>query len=72
MRSSLLLQQYLACLVRLTWMVCEIGGKWPHSLCFAECCFQDSFGHHEASLSSCIFSPSVSLWCNCTILLIQF
>ena len=27
------LQQYPACLVCLTWMVCEIGGKWSYSSC---------------------------------------
>ena len=33
MRSSLLLQQYPACLVRLTWIVFVMGGKWPYSWC---------------------------------------
>ena len=32
-------QQYPACLVCLTWMVCEIGGKWPYRCCFVGCCF---------------------------------
>ena len=31
MSSSLLLQQYPACLVRLTWIVFVIGGRWPYS-----------------------------------------
>ena len=31
MSSTLLLQQGPACLVCLTWMVCEMGGKWPYS-----------------------------------------
>ena len=35
MSSSLLLQQYPACLVRLTWIVFVMGGKWPYSCCFA-------------------------------------
>ena len=39
----LLLQQYSACLVSLTWMVCEIGGKWPYYSFFFECYFQDLF-----------------------------
>ena len=33
MSSSLLLQQCPACLVRLTWIVFVMGGKWPYS-CF--------------------------------------
>ena len=31
MSSSLLLQQCSACLVRLTWIVFVIGGRWPYS-----------------------------------------
>ena len=38
MSSSLLLQPCPACL---TLMLREIGGKWPNSCCFEECCFQD-------------------------------
>ena len=34
MRSSLLLQQCPACLVRLTWIVFVMGGRWPYSWCF--------------------------------------
>ena len=39
MSSSLLLQQCPACLVRLTWIVFVIGGRWPYSWCllFDEC-----------------------------------
>ena len=33
MSSSLLLQQCLACLVRLTWIVFVIGGRWPVCVC---------------------------------------
>ena len=33
MSSSLLLQQCLACLVRLTWIVFVMGGRWPYSWC---------------------------------------
>ena len=33
MSLSLLLQQYLACLVRLTCIVFVMGGKWPYSWC---------------------------------------
>ena len=43
MRSSLLLQQCPACLVRLTWIVFVMGGRWPYSRCFVGCCRQDLF-----------------------------
>ena len=43
MSSSLLLQQCPACLVRLTWIVFVMGGRWPYSWCFVGCCFQDLF-----------------------------
>ena len=39
--SSLLLQQCPACLVRLTWIVFVLGGRWPYSWCFVRCCRQD-------------------------------
>ena len=38
MSSSLLFQQCPACLVRLTWIVFVMGGKWPCSWCFVGCC----------------------------------
>ena len=41
--SSLLLQQCPACLVRLTWIVFVIGGRWPYSWCLVGCCCQDLF-----------------------------
>ena len=41
--SSLLLQQCPACLVRLTWIVFEIGGRCPYSWCLVGCCRQDLF-----------------------------
>ena len=41
MSSSLLLQQFPACLVRLTWIVFVIGGRWPYSWCLVGCCRQD-------------------------------
>ena len=41
--SSLLLQQCPACLVRLTWIVFVMGGRWPYSWCFVGCCLQDLF-----------------------------
>ena len=43
MSSSLLLQQCPACLVRLTWIVFVIGGRWPYSWCLVGCCYQDLF-----------------------------
>ena len=43
MSSSLLLQQYPACLVRLTWIVFVMGGRWPYSWCFLGCCRQGLF-----------------------------
>ena len=41
MSSSLLLQQCPACLVRLTWIVFLMGGRWPYSWCFVGCYCQD-------------------------------
>ena len=41
MSSSLLLQQCPACLVRLTWIVFVIGGRWPYSWCLVGCCCQE-------------------------------
>ena len=43
MSSSLLLQQCPACLVRLTWIVFVIGGRWPYSWCLVGWCCQDLF-----------------------------
>ena len=43
MSSSLLLQQCLACLVRLTWIVFVIGGRWSYSWCLVGCCRKDLF-----------------------------
>ena len=43
MSSFLLLQQCPACLVRLTWIVFVIGGRWPYSWCLVGCCRQDLF-----------------------------
>ena len=43
MSSSLLLQQCPACLVRLTWIVFMMGGRWPYSWCLVGCCCQDLF-----------------------------
>ena len=43
MSSPLLLQQCPACLVRLTWIVFVMGGRWPYSWCLVECCHEDLF-----------------------------
>ena len=43
MSSSLLLQQCPACLVRLTWIVSMMGGRWSYSWCFVGRYFQDLF-----------------------------
>ena len=43
MSSSLLLQQCPVCLVRLTWIVFVMGGRWSYSLCLVGCCLQDLF-----------------------------
>ena len=43
MSSSLLLQQYPACLVRPALIVFVMGGTWPYSCCFIGCCLQDLF-----------------------------
>ena len=44
MSSSLFFQQCPAYLVRLTWIVFVMGGKWPYSCCFVGCwyCSQHS------------------------------
>ena len=38
MSSSLVLQQCPACLVRLTWIVFVMGGRWLYSWFFVRCC----------------------------------
>ena len=43
MSSSLLLQLCPACLVRLTWIVFVMGGRWPYSWCLVGCWRQDLF-----------------------------
>ena len=43
MSSSLILQKCHACLVRLTWIVFVMDGKWPYSCCFVGCYLQDLF-----------------------------
>ena len=43
MSSSLLLQQRPTCLVRLTWIVFVMGGRWPYSWYLVGCCRPDLF-----------------------------
>ena len=43
MSLSLLLQPCPVCLVRLTWIVLVMGGRWPYSWCLVGCCHQDLF-----------------------------
>ena len=43
MSSSLVLQQCPACLVRQTWIVFVMGGRWPYSCCFVGCFLQDLY-----------------------------
>ena len=43
MSTSLLLQQCLAFLVRLTWIVFVMGGRWPYSWCLVGFCRQELF-----------------------------
>ena len=43
MISSLLLQQWSSCFVRLISMVLEMGIKWPYNCCYVGCWFQGLF-----------------------------
>ena len=52
MSSSLLLQQSLVCFIHLTWIVCDIGGKWPYSSCFVRYCFCVYTNHRAVFLRS--------------------
>ena len=49
---SLLLWQCPTYLIRLSWMVFEMGAEWPYSYCFAGCCFQYLFKTVQSSLCS--------------------
>ena len=71
--SPLLLEQCPACLVSLTWMFYEMGGKWLYNYCLVWCCFQDLF-KTAGNILYFSFSPDVSLESKCcshTIVLIQ-
>ena len=55
MSSSLLLQQCPACLVRRTWIVFVMGGRWPYSWCLVGCYRQDLFNFARSIL---VYLPS--------------
>ena len=57
MSSSLLLQQCPACLVRLTWKVFVIGGRWPYSLGHGYLSMAVLFSSIEATLIEATLSP---------------
>ena len=59
MSSSLLLQQCPACLVRLTWIVFVIGGRWPYSWCLVGCCRQDLFKIARRTIHTHIHAESI-------------
>ena len=50
MCSSMLLQQCPACLVRLTWIVFVLGGRWPYTCCLVGCFHQDLFNIYRSIL----------------------
>ena len=52
---SLFLQRCPTCFDCLTWMVYEMGGKWPYSCCLMECSFKDLF---KTALSILVWFPS--------------
>ena len=57
-----------ASLARLTWMICEIAGKWPYSRCFVRRCFRICSRLRTTFLySSCLAFTLcvllVSIWC---------
>ena len=49
-----------ACLAHLSWMVCEMVGKWLYSCCFVECCFHDLF--KAACNIFCVVPIKFFLW----------
>ena len=65
MSSSLLLQQCPACLVRLTWIIFLMGGRWSYSCCFVLCCHQDLFNIASNILVLASFRAVLlaSMWC---------
>ena len=75
-RTSLLLQQFPACLVCLSWMIFEMGGKWRYYCRFVMCCFHGLFkiARHILVNSHLVFSLCILLafsWWIHTVLLTQ-
>ena len=60
MSSSLLLQQCPACLVRLTWIVFVMGGRWPYSWCLVVCFRPDV---HKNYIVSSNYSHLIMIIC---------
>ena len=60
MSSSLLLQQ---CLVRLTWIVFVMGGRWPYSWCFVGSWRQDLFNIARNILMKNAVKIAIDVWC---------
>ena len=60
---SILLQQYPACLARLTWMVCKMGGMWSTNTVLLGVVFRVCSKQHATFLfsSHLAFSQSISL-----------
>ena len=74
--SSLLLQQYPAYLVCLTWMLLEMEGKWPYSWCFREvaswiCPVLFTAFLWSSCLAFSIYVLSVFIWCIHRVVLTQ-
>ena len=68
MSSSLLLQQCPACLVRLTWIVFVIGGRWPYSWCLVGCCRQEVFLSNTNNLHTVIWYQDLNKsWYHITV-----
>ena len=65
MSSALLLRQWPACLVCLTWIVFTMGGRWPYSWCLVGCCRQDLFNIACKILVSSFFSSCLVNMKNC-------
>ena len=55
MSSSPHLQKCPARLIRQTWIIFVMGGKWPYSCCFVGCCIQDLF---NIAYSILVYLPS--------------
>ena len=54
MSSSLFLQQGPEFLVRLTWIVFVMGGRYPYSWCLIGCCRQDLFTRVWVCVCVCV------------------